>query len=117
LLGHAQIYVLIKPIIFFINLETVNQTLMCGISGFIDCNKKSSLEILKSITDILHHRGPDDSGYQFLESDLIAAMFTGPAAILIQVPRSDGTLRPIAPQHATVPLDLIATLLFPPAAI
>ena len=42
---------------------------MCGISGFIDCNKKSSLEILKSITDILHHRGPDDSGYQFLESD------------------------------------------------
>jgi asparagine synthase (glutamine-hydrolysing) len=42
---------------------------MCGISGFIDCNEKSSLEILKSMTDILHHRGPDDSGYQFLETD------------------------------------------------
>lgn len=58
----------IKPIIFFVNLETVKQTLMCGISGFIDCNEKSSQEILKSMTDTLYHRGPEDSGYQFLEA-------------------------------------------------
>ncbi len=42
---------------------------MCGISGFIDFNKKSSQEILKSMTDTLSHRGPDGSGYQFFESE------------------------------------------------
>ena len=36
---------------------------MCGISGFIDFNKKANLDILKKMTDVLHHRGPDDSGY------------------------------------------------------
>jgi len=38
---------------------------MCGISGFIDFNKKANLDILKKMTDVLHHRGPDDSGYLF----------------------------------------------------
>ncbi len=38
---------------------------MCGIAGFIDFNKKSNLDTLKNMTDILHHRGPDDSGYLF----------------------------------------------------
>jgi len=38
---------------------------MCGIAGFVDFNKKSNLEILKNMTDVLHHRGPDDSGYKF----------------------------------------------------
>ncbi len=36
---------------------------MCGISGFIDFKASSSNEILQSMTDTLHHRGPDDSGY------------------------------------------------------
>ena len=36
---------------------------MCGISGFIDFKGNSSKEILKNMTDVLHHRGPDDSGY------------------------------------------------------
>ena len=35
---------------------------MCGIAGFCDFSKKSSNDILKSMTDVLHHRGPDDSG-------------------------------------------------------
>jgi asparagine synthase (glutamine-hydrolysing) len=38
---------------------------MCGIVGFIDFNKKSDYDILKNMTDILYHRGPDDSGYSF----------------------------------------------------
>lgn len=40
---------------------------MCGIAGFIDFNKKSSLHELKNMTDTLFHRGPDGSGYEFLE--------------------------------------------------
>ncbi len=39
---------------------------MCGIAGFIDFNKKSNLSILKEMTDILNHRGPDDSGYKMI---------------------------------------------------
>jgi asparagine synthase (glutamine-hydrolysing) len=40
---------------------------MCGISGFIDFNNTSSSEILKSCTDVLQHRGPDGSGYEFFQ--------------------------------------------------
>jgi asparagine synthase (glutamine-hydrolysing) len=43
---------------------------MCGITGFIDFNKKSDLSILTKMTDVLSHRGPDDSGYFFVESDI-----------------------------------------------
>ncbi len=38
---------------------------MCGISGFIDFNKMMEKDTLKEMTDVLHHRGPDDSGYGF----------------------------------------------------
>ena len=38
---------------------------MCGIAGFIDFTKKSDYNILKKMTDVLHHRGPNDSGYSF----------------------------------------------------
>lgn len=40
---------------------------MCGISGFIDFKNTSSVEILKKGTDILAHRGPDGSGYEFFQ--------------------------------------------------
>jgi len=40
---------------------------MCGIAGFIDFNKNSTLKTIHLLTDILHHRGPDDSGYSFYE--------------------------------------------------
>jgi asparagine synthase (glutamine-hydrolysing) len=42
---------------------------MCGIAGFCDFSKKSLNDILKNMTDVLHHRGPDDSGYFFDESE------------------------------------------------
>jgi asparagine synthase (glutamine-hydrolysing) len=38
---------------------------MCGISGIIDFNKKTSIDDLKSMTDILMHRGPDFGAYEF----------------------------------------------------
>ncbi len=40
---------------------------MCGISGFLDYKKSSSLEVLKSMTDTLSYRGPDGSGYELIE--------------------------------------------------
>jgi len=42
---------------------------MCGIAGFCDFSKKSNRQTLVSMTDVLHHRGPDDSGYSFYEND------------------------------------------------
>lgn len=41
---------------------------MCGIAGFCDFTKKSNKQTLQSMTDVLHHRGPDDSGYSFYEN-------------------------------------------------
>lgn len=40
---------------------------MCGIAGFIDFKKKTSVEKLKEMTDTLTHRGPDDAGYEVFE--------------------------------------------------
>ncbi|MEP6674232.1 MAG: asparagine synthase (glutamine-hydrolyzing) [Ferruginibacter sp.] len=42
---------------------------MCGISGFIDFNNRSSPDVLKISTDTLGHRGPDGSGYEFFQND------------------------------------------------
>lgn len=42
---------------------------MCGIAGFCDFTKRSSLERLRQMTDMLSHRGPDDGGYQFVETE------------------------------------------------
>lgn len=42
---------------------------MCGIAGFCDFTKKSDKQTLVKMTDILHHRGPDDSGYSFYENE------------------------------------------------
>ncbi len=42
---------------------------MCGITGFVDFNKKTNKETLQNMTNVLHHRGPDDSGHNFFEND------------------------------------------------
>ena len=34
---------------------------MCGLTGFIDFNKKSFKPYLEKMTDVLYHRGPDDT--------------------------------------------------------
>lgn len=40
---------------------------MCGLSGYLSAsnylNESEQMHILKNMTDVLHHRGPDDSGY------------------------------------------------------
>lgn len=42
---------------------------MCGLTGFIDFNNKSSKEILQRCTDVMTHRGPDGAGYEFFQHD------------------------------------------------
>ena len=42
---------------------------MCGIAGFIDYNNSSSVSILEECTDVLFHRGPDGSGYEFFQEE------------------------------------------------
>ncbi len=41
---------------------------MCGIAGFLDFRKTTSLEKLKEMTNALTHRGPDDAGYEVFET-------------------------------------------------
>jgi asparagine synthase (glutamine-hydrolysing) len=38
---------------------------MCGIAGFVDFKKQSSEDTLRTITDKMVYRGPDDAGYFF----------------------------------------------------
>jgi len=42
---------------------------MCGISGFIDFNKKTSKEMLEKMNRQLAHRGPDGEGYSMYNTD------------------------------------------------
>lgn len=41
---------------------------MCGIAGFIDFNKRGTVAAVRQMTDAMHHRGPDDAGYEVYES-------------------------------------------------
>jgi len=40
---------------------------MCGLSGFCDFSRQSDDIILKKMTDVLAHRGPDDKGYDLFD--------------------------------------------------
>ena len=42
---------------------------MCGITGFIDFNRKSSAEILQAMAKSIIHRGPDDAGSEFFSTE------------------------------------------------
>jgi len=42
---------------------------MCGIAGFCDFLKQSDKQTLVKMTNVLHHRGPDDSGYSFYKTN------------------------------------------------
>lgn len=41
---------------------------MCGIAGFCDFKKMTSAQVLHEMTDALTHRGPNDSGYEILNT-------------------------------------------------
>ena len=41
---------------------------MCGITGFVDFKKSSSADLLRSMTDAMLHRGPDDGGHEVYEA-------------------------------------------------
>lgn len=40
---------------------------MCGFAGFVDFGGRGDLALLRSMTDTLVHRGPDDSGYELVQ--------------------------------------------------
>lgn len=39
---------------------------MCGISGYLDTDAGVSTEILRRMTEVIRHRGPDDEGYALI---------------------------------------------------
>ena len=48
---------------------------MCGITGFVDFKKNSNIDILRSMTDAMLHRGPDDGGHEVYEASQAAIGF------------------------------------------
>ena len=48
---------------------------MCGITGFLNLNsfnQETATPILKEMTNLLTHRGPDSSGYWLRDQPMIA---------------------------------------------
>ena len=41
---------------------------MCGITGFVDYKKNSGVDLLRSMTDSMLHRGPDDGGHEVYDA-------------------------------------------------
>ena len=41
---------------------------MCGIAGFVDFRKSTSVDQLRSMTDAMTHRGPDDAGHEIYDA-------------------------------------------------
>ena len=67
---------------------------MCGISGFIDLNKRSTKDVLVEMTDTLSHRGPDSSGYELFNcSNAIVGLGHRRLAI---IDLSDGGAQPMS---------------------
>ena len=56
---------------------------MCGISGFLDMEAGVDTVVLRRMTDVIRHRGPDDEGYALIGRD--AAVFYGGADTLPQL--------------------------------
>ena len=48
---------------------------MCGITGFIDFKKSSSIEVLEEMTTTLTHRGPDGSGVKIFDKNNLQVGF------------------------------------------
>lgn len=48
---------------------------MCGITGFIDFSKNTSLSVLQNMTDAMQHRGPNDAGYEVYEEQACSIGF------------------------------------------
>ncbi|MEO8148387.1 MAG: asparagine synthase (glutamine-hydrolyzing) [Bacteroidia bacterium] len=42
---------------------------MCGLAGFVDFNCNTKSETLTSMTDCITHRGPDDSGHEYVQAN------------------------------------------------
>src|ERR1700759_4617513 len=41
---------------------------MCGITGFVDFKKASTVDQLRRMTDVMMHRGPDDGGHEVYDA-------------------------------------------------
>lgn len=69
---------------------------MCGITGFIAFPEKSQrINVLKKMTDIIKHRGPDDEGYYAVTTDNQDVILIGDDTPKDSVLRQDSTISDI----------------------
>ena len=78
----------------------LNLRVMCGISGFCDFTSSSDVSVLQEMTDILYHRGPDDSGYKFI-STAYASVGMGHRRLSI-LDLTDNGHQPMTYKHLTI---------------
>ena len=73
---------------------------MCSISGFIDFNKKTSLQVLEQMNRTMIHRGPDGEGYYYDEQEKYAIGFAHRRLSIIDL--TEGGKQPMQYQHLTI---------------
>ena len=73
---------------------------MCGISGFIDFNKKSDIRILKKMNDTMYHRGPDGEGLKIYDTPNATIGFGHRRLSIIDL--SEGGSQPMEYKHFNI---------------
>ena len=73
---------------------------MCAISGYIDFNHSSNLQILQQMNRTMTHRGPDGEGYVLFEEATASIGFGHRRLSIIDL--TEGGIQPMSFQHLTI---------------
>ena len=73
---------------------------MCGITGFVDFQNKSTRSVLQQMNDTLHHRGPDGEGLEFVHQPLAVVGMAHRRLSIIDL--SEGGKQPKQYKHFTI---------------
>ena len=73
---------------------------MCGITGFVDFQNKSTRSVLQQMNDTLHHRGPDGEGLEFVQQPLAVVGMAHRRLSIIDL--SEGGKQPKQYKHFTI---------------
>ncbi len=73
---------------------------MCGITGFIDYSKKTSLDELQTMSRTMTHRGPDGEGYKLMDAGKATIGFAHQRLSIIDL--SEGGKQPMEFEHLTI---------------
>ena len=73
---------------------------MCGLVGFIDYKKSLTIDDLQKMNDTLTHRGPDDSGYKFIQKEFANVALAHRRLSILDI--SNAASQPMSFEHLSI---------------